>query len=445
VLCYTIAFAWPSYFFWLVFIFLVPLFYCAISGWGLSFWHGFWWGALFFCLNWYPFVDFILVQGLSPLRYLVVFVLVVYWALHAGLWFWWAQYLPRFFPYKTMSVRIFGWSMTTFFYFTWLTQVVWWPLGRVEGDLFSFPLLPLAAYPRALSLLFYFSRFGLLALLIVWSALCTLLLVGNGRRWIFASLFACLVPFLYGVLSDSIDDKVPPIIEHIAYVSPHGILNTHPMDRAQEITYRLMDCVRDHYDASIIVMPESTYNFSLNERADVVAMWEAHALQGRTLVVGAHRSEGNKLFNTAFMIKDKYIIQHYDKNKLAPFTEKVPVGWRACTSLQHLFLKNGENFCEGKSRTNFECADGFIMTPLLCSELFIGEDIQRQWVAAAYVVLVNDAVFSAPYMRERLVKVAVFKALEFRTNILYVGHFGAVWITHNGTQILINDTKLQKN
>jgi len=120
------AFFNPHYCSWCVFLFLIPIFYLAIINPSiLSFKEGFYWGALFFSFHFYAFGQLIIERAEGRYKLGALLFLIMYCALHAGLWFWSASWLSKnFSKYALKFCIFFFWVLITYCYFYWMQHGV---------------------------------------------------------------------------------------------------------------------------------------------------------------------------------------------------------------------------------------------------------------------------------------------------------------------------------
>lgn len=233
--------------------------------------------------------------------------------------------------------------------------------------------------------------------------------------------------------------RSPTYINQIGYISPPDYtLYNHPLDAAQQIYYKMADLIKKKPNIKIIVMPESSYRFSLNNRKDILQLWTQNALRDDiSLLIGSLRQKNNKRFNTAFWIK-KGDIQHiYDKRHLAPFTEYIPAFWSRFSCFTDLFSPRYIPFDRGRHQDIiFDCNKMLTLEPCICSDLFLG--VYSYQKGFPIVVLLNETVFSCQYMGYLMFLYAKYKALELGRDILYVGYQYAIWITRTGETIEIS-------
>jgi apolipoprotein N-acyltransferase len=425
------AFLQPAYCGWFVFIYLIPLFYSVTThGLHYRFIDGLLWGCIFFGLHMHGLLRVILDHAQTKGAGVFSWgLLIIYCSFYAGIWFWFAEKFSSF-CVKPIA-RIFCWVVVTFCFFYFVEDGILWIFGRLEGYPFAMSLLPLAAYP---SWLFCLSLFGsncltiVLFLIPVFFSLC---LISKSIFYRIA-LFFTLLPFLIGWFWYEEKMKVPHWIHELGCIIPPAMSNNNSFECAQEITYCLMNYCERNRKARILIMPESSYPFALNEHPEAVEMWAQNVLfEDKTLLLGSHRRSGKELFNAFYCIKKRRIIFFYDKKHTIPFVEYLPQPWCNLKFLQSLFLHKKEQFnVSQKPRTPFSPTKKVTMLPYICSELFFAKNKENS--QEPIVCLVNDAWFSACSMRTLLYLVACYKALTWNHDILYVASSKICLINKNG-------------
>lgn len=411
------AFQWPAQCGWLVFIFLLPLFYAAHQR-SLSFADGCMWGIIFFSLHWWGLFLVVHEHGSGTWRYAAPVFLTVYAALYAGLWFLLLNRLIR------TAGFFFSCVISTFLYFVVVYRCIFWIFSCCRGYCFALPLLPLAYEPRWLYALPWISSYGLLALLIIFSATVAHFLHTRNLKFLGLAAMSC-VPFVVGWVVQEVE-RVPSYVQSLTYAQPPH-KREHPIDCAQAIDNAIQTALAKKPRAKIILMPESSYPFPLNENEQALAMWDTNALAGgQTLIIGTHCAQAGNLHNCISCVNNRRIIQNYVKSNLFWFTEYVPFPWCNFNFFQKLFLKNKKGF----SSTENCCAQFHILPNLTCTCAICSEFFFRSYSPGSLplLVVVNDAWFSAAYLQNLMFLCARYAALEEQREIIYIGHTKGVWL-----------------
>jgi len=427
------AFFCPTYFFWFVFIFLIPVFYLAFTHVEtLTFTTGFWWGLLFFGAHFYGLMVLLHEKAQGQLRLLAGLVLILYCALHAGLWF---CITARFIKMVENSIV---WKsccllLCTQLYFYWLEFGIFWIFGHVNGYCFASPLLTLAHYPKLLMALPILGTQGLFACLCVMQLLLALAIIKKSYNYVATSLIF-LIPFLFGVVKNN-NVEIPSYVSKLGYVSPPPKEVDTLFDRAEEINTSIMKKIRSNPKTTTILMPESSMYGSLNQHQEILDLWATNALADNniTLIVGSFRTDNQEnVFVTLYKLRGSRIINHYDKSFLFPFTEYLPDTYKRFKWIRNLFLKENNDFSTKElSPVFFEIEADCFVQPYLCSDLYYSHHhIKKNNENKPILFAVNDSWFSTSYMKRLMFLFAVFKAIEFGQDVMYVGHSFGAWIDH---------------
>ena len=156
-----------------------------------------------------------------------------------------------------------------------------------------------------------------------------------------------------------------------------------------------------------VVWPESSIPFLLAKDSANLPK-ELCRVMPKTIIAGAQRLENNKIFNTIFILKDAKIIDHYDKVKLVPFGEYVPLGYL-------LPLKKLVNGLTGFSFGDQpkKIINDLKMIPTVCYEGIFSEALDRDQHAEWIANLTNDSWFgisSGPYQH---LSMSRLRAIEY--------------------------------
>lgn len=422
------AFLMPTYCSFFVFIFLTPIFYVVLmqkaQHWFLV---GLLWGIIFWATHLVGIVMVLHERGCGPHRLLFGVGLIVYCALHAGLWFFSGHRMSLL--YKTSSWWPgLCWLVTTEFYFIIVTHYMLWPFGVVMGYCFANPLLPLAQYPFLLRSLPHIGPHVLLGFLIVGQYLIAVVFYSKSKKALLCGAL-CFLPFVWGWF-DIKNVKIPYQATKIGYISPPA-RQLLVWQAAEDINWRIVLLRQHSPNIHTIVMPESALPVLLNQHQNIIDLWGANALEDEiTLLIGASRSDQQNEYNSFYKIRGCRITNYYDKNFYLPFTEYCPWPWNYFNCFTNLFLKNKKGFSpKENSRVFFSLTADCVVVPQLCSDLFFEHGFEQACMPRSPILFaVNDGWFSAQYMRHLMQLFAVFKAVQYNRDIIYVGHFFGVWI-----------------
>jgi len=423
---FVVPFWYPSLCAWFVFIFLVPLFYAAVR-FAITWREGLVWGLIVFGTLLHPLTRVVHEHGSGKFRLLAAALLIMWSAAHAAVWFWATQGLAAGFGLSPVRM-IFCWGFTAFCYVIFVDRWLLWFLWPVQGYPFINLLVPLAIDARWLQGVPYTGSELLLLLLILVGIGITLCIIKHQKRWLVLSCIG-LAPFVYGWVIHK--QYLPPaIIQTIGCIPPAK--KRRAMDMAAEIATQLSRGVRKG-SFSVLVLPESAFPYPLNEFPEALSCW-AMAQGELPLVLGSHR-KAERLYNTLYVVKGGRIINYYDKKRLVPFTESMPINLRN-RWLQTIFLGTADEFFPGEQARDCECVNvtqDQLFQPLICSELFLGiPQPCPHHPTIPLICMLNESWFMSSWQRKLMILLATLQAMRTRRSILYVSHESALWITATG-------------
>lgn len=429
---FSLSFFFPYHVGWLVFLFLLPIFYGSIAlSYQLTFYDGLLWGILFFGTHFIEFL-FLFIRHTSAYSACMLFSsFIVYLALYSGAWFWSVSYALVWLP-DTIRWRFTLWIIGTWFYFMIVRWYIFWPFD-LAGHCFGSPLLPLTPYPAFLRLMPIMGSSLLLLCLI--SAAASIILASMKLRVFMISAFLCLLPFMYGWITTVSNEPVMPV-SLIGYVSPLQEVSGYPLDDAQKINKKISLLLDAHPEKKIIIMPESSFPFPLNNYPEVIALWQQNALsRGAYLCIGSHKSSRGYLYNTLYFVSPNEISEDYVKKKLMPFTEYLPALWRNSSHLKALFLKDKKEFSPDFFAEKQTVLAGHSFMPYICSEIYFETKKRTTPNSCIDLCVVNDAWFSTHYLRVLMMLFVQYKAIEHQRDSIYVGHYSGTYSTKAGSLI----------
>jgi hypothetical protein len=159
-------------------------------------------------------------------------------------------------------------------------------------------------------------------------------------------------------------------------------------------------------DRLILLAPESSFPFQINELPDIVDLWANTLDENCFFAFGTYRSNGNRTFRTTCIMNQDGILQFVDKQKMMPFAERN--------------LAPAEQQMPAKARL----ASDLTLVPLVCFEFFI--DISSVKRANDQndlpIIFANDFWF-APYFKALLRNQARLAEAWYGKKLIYLSHY----------------------
>ncbi|KYH12549.1 apolipoprotein N-acyltransferase [Neorickettsia sp. 179522] len=155
------------------------------------------------------------------------------------------------------------------------------------------------------------------------------------------------------------------------------------------------------------VWPESSLPFLFSRPETDITLYVSQVL-GKPLIAAGTRRDNNSLFNSIFVLRNGVIAEYYDKVKLIPFGEYVP--------LENIIpikkIVNGmSSFTPGHDNT--KVLDSIEAAPILCYESIFSTFIARKKPAEWIVNLTNDSWFGNSTARYQHLQMARIRAIEY--------------------------------
>lgn len=175
-----------------------------------------------------------------------------------------------------------------------------------------------------------------------------------------------------------------------------------------------------------VIWPESAVPFSLSPESRLLPMLAEQAPASGALITGALREEGKgknwKVWNSLFAIaSDGSLAAHYDKTKLVPFGEFVPL--RDYLPISKI-TPGSTDFARGPGAVSMAIAGAPDAQGLLCYEAIFADYNARNPRPGWLINITNDAWFgtsTGPYQHLRLVQM---RAVEMGVPLIRAANSG---------------------
>ena len=485
---YAIPFLFSDCFWWLIFIFPIPLLYITCTE-NLSFMHGYVWGVFVFALH--VHAGILIVAHLAHewwwLGFLMGVIMVLYQALVPGILFWCATQIATFFSIQSTIIRLLLWANALAIFIVWVDRYCMY-FFDMNGYPFMHPLLLLAQYPLLLRLLpiigkqlllLFFLLVPVSIVIVLWyrNFISVLLCVGVLMSWGWCAMYQPKYeshPHWYKQIY-----SLPCMIRaHTARGAMH-ILGRH-----------IRKCTAAYPEASIILMPESALEivddemvsianitlFNRSEFSPALALnllkgffersripfnkfrasankinisscfkgmfyiWHRYCKKGQFhLIFGACSYEHGNYYNSLYWIRNGTIQARFDKKHTMLMTESLPhcmeVDW-----LRKIYFRDDIFITPScMERKLLQVSEATAFVPYICSELFFNEYPDDCYGDVPIIAIVNDMLFINSYQQKLLMLLARFKAIYWQRDIVYVSYGISVCIDKQARTKVINE------
>ena len=407
-LIYLGAFIYPDYLYAGIFIWMLP-----IMDKDYEFKAGYTWGLIFFGghLLW-----------LGCANIIVYIATVSYFSIISEFWLWLKQLLEYRWVRKIKNhngkcvALCCTWVISTVTFICLTCYCSLAILDCFEGYTLANPLLPLVSWIWYLRPICYFGVFSYwIIIVLVNLALAKLIKKFDGMTLIFL-----IVLIGFPALFQPPHHKINIEKKDFFYIQPTW--NNNAYLTSSEKFYaisRTIDVISTHCaDVQYIVLPEGSFGHDLMAWEDQLDVWTSLLSPTTSIFIGAHRKNGNAMYNSLYQIKDGIIINWYDKQHLVCCTERKPWITQFLPMFEKLF--GHEYFTYPHHNQSKIIMEGFV--PMICSELFCQE--KRPSIKDRPILLVcHDGWFSMRYARDLACRCAKLYSLRYQVPIVYIGSY----------------------
>lgn len=455
---YALAFVYPVFGFVLIIAALSLLFYGALDQ-QYTLIDGLLWGSAVYVVHALPLSTYLHTYSRTSIALVGWILFGLYTASYAGVWFFLTSFICSAIDNKyILFYKLIVWMLTTFLYIQVMTTCFLWIFDICEGYCCLHPLVPLMETKALRSLVYYLGIHITTFIIIITACVLVFFWASNYKKLLL--LMAAFLLSVYWYADQSYTSTAKPSwLSQVAYASVP--FDTSLKTNAHEIGLQVLTVLqktRDAFpDATLLLMPESTFPYCLQEYDAIMRMWRAWVLnspeyrQAAGLMLGAHRNSScnSRVYNTCYYCTSDGVLEHYDKIHGLFFAERLPEYFKKSLSFFNFYQSKNYNILKNKLKKN-SCSDknkyfeqafdsgtvfkwnDQIIVPFICSEFFFGS--VKQVESDTILCLVNDAWFGYRYMRNILFLNAVLRACDEHKTILYVSHARGTWIDQYGNQ-----------
>lgn len=260
------------------------------------------WGIIVFVAHWWWLLVLLHTKCISGWSYLLWTMLVIWCICLSSIWFYCLRY-----------TRL--WSTVVFFVV--MSHYSMFLGGVIEGSPLFNPLVPLAYFPWTLHCLYWFSDIGMLVVLFAMQ----IALVDLWRYKTVQSactLVGCMMIMACGYWTVSYQKE----IQHtFVTVCPWWYGEGNPMFTGYRMSHDICTTMQKNKNASMIIMPESTFCGDVKEYKNFVPIW-CDSAEDVPILFGAHLAESGFAHNAILLLHNNIFLFCYRKQHFMPLIER---------------------------------------------------------------------------------------------------------------------------
>ncbi|MBA3954716.1 hypothetical protein H0X48_05355 [Candidatus Dependentiae bacterium] len=446
-LLYAAAFVALDNLWWLSFVCFIPLFYAALTK-HLSFKEGFLWGiiALGLHLSGFFYSIFYLADNPSWHLGLLLWVALLYLALHTALWFFFSQVILQFLRIKNTYGILGTWLISTWLYSIYIDRYCLWPFNTTEGLIILNPLLPLVKCPGILSSMSLIGTAGTLFLLLFFQACIARYFYTHklARTILFLSVLSIFGWSVLQLCCRKQIQKTPTWVSTLA-VLPEAFYNpTNIQKTIDQVTQELKKLLALNPQASVVLMPESAlFLCDLAAHEKLLTQWnKEHLGKEVTIITGGISYQHTNSYNTAYLIHNGQIKDSFKKRHSMLLTENI-ASWLNFNFVQSCYYTQRPPITPSANRRAlFKINPELALVPYICSELFFNNQPDDNFKNTPIVALCNDSWVIPEYVKTIMYSTAHFRSIQWNRPIVYVAYDHAYYfykttqiaLVHSGSQ-----------
>lgn len=419
-LLYLIPHLYPHTTYMSLFIWMIPLLIGDKDN-TYGFKQGFTWGLILYTGHLYWLAYSMRMQGYLCIGLIAYVLFILYLSVVAGIWFWVKKKILN--RYLAITLRIQQ-DHNVALCFTWLFSAVAFIFiscslsfaifDCFEGYYLSNPLLTLVSLRWFIGPIVYCGETLYWFIVISINIMLYRILIKYDTA---ALIFLMALLLLLWVFQPQ-PHNIFITTDDIVYLQPSW--NHEKLTAAQTfytISRELDALAITNPNAKYVVMPESSFAHNLIDWADKLDAWTSLFSSTTSIFIGAHRKQGDYIYNSLFEIQDGKIVVWYDKQHLVFFTERIPSLCKHWSLLRGLFGSCEFNY--PVNNQSHQLAGGF--QPAICSEIFCGARTFQSGKPILFIC--HDAWLGCDYIAELGKNAAVLTGIKYGVPVVYVGSY----------------------
>lgn len=396
---YAASFFNASFFWWGIFLFLIPLFFIQFRTLRTTFFYACLWGLIAYTPHYACVAQVIADKALCWWSYGLLVALIGCFLLPTIIWF--------FLLHHAYSHNYYRFSFVTlsFFYKWYLYHGLFFFMGLLYGHPLTFPLLPLfVAYPDyGMSVWTGGKWFALMVMFTL-----PIMILTSVRMFCMAAVIAAgwyAGAYMFAQ-PQKITDLFIPVCPRFDQQGLQQLSYVQEALRAQPFT-----------DRGCLVLPESAISFDYRKIPYLATLLtDEVGIDDRPILFGTHlhNHKDGLSHNVLACVHDGRITVIYVKQKLMPFFEEPH--WLEDVLQRYLFIKKAEKIDPGQGAVLTEIPTFGFMQPLICSESLWHVIWGKPF---PLLVIVHDAHFSFLYVKKLMRAAVRLQAQTMNRGLIY--------------------------
>jgi len=353
-------------------------------------------------------------------KYLIPFS-IIFIPLFLGLFYGFATFCCSFFKLKKNFSSILIFSL----FFSIIEYLRSFILGGFPWNLIAYSFTD---YLQLIQVISYFGTYTFNLICITFFFIPSVIFFNYKKQIkIFLLVFSVIlisINFFYGYLTIKKYDEFKKINLDfiIKIVSPKIDINRFFQNvPPEEIIYDLINLSKpDKLEKTIFIFPEGVLsNIYLQDLKNFSYLFSENFSSNHRIILGLKSNENSKIFNSlAVLDKDTNILAYYNKNKLVPFGEFLP--------LENLLSRFGlkkithgyQSFSPGNKRKVINL-NNFSFIPLICYEIIYSGNINKNKKDFDFIINISeDGWFGESIGLHQHFSHSIFRSIEEGKNLL---------------------------
>ncbi len=390
---YTLPFYIQSL--WWLILFFPPLLFYSIRTKSLTVLSALLWASIISTAHFIPVADALYHMTVGPfyMRLIPGIVLILLCSLYSLTWLLTSNRLVH--QTNNPFIQYLIWIGALWIFLLFVDQYLFFMWGRVEGNLFMNPLLPLLQSPLIKLLVKWI---GINPSLFIFVTISSTFALPFKRKMLFFSAFFLLLLFPF-----------PSETNKPEWISTVGHLPIQiPSESSYSIIqYRITQLKQQLPDLALIILPESSTG-SCPPPTNI------------SMIVGSFENHDSYRFNTLYWLSESTITK-FHKRYPVPFAEYLPpiLSYEWISNL--MFKTTMPIPPSTNSRPQWIINQNITLTPYICSELF-GHHTPDASLDNPILAVCNDLWFTMPHFKRLMVYAAQLRALQWHCPVLYISY-----------------------